>query len=335
MKDFCVIGSGVAGSTIANLLAKKYSVEIFDKARGPGGRASNRRYKNNLSFDHGLQYISPNSSSFKKFIFALKKKNIIKEWPGNHLDFIFKKKDVLTRYVGTKGNNDICKYLIRNIKTSYLSEVTNINFNSGFWAITLNNKDKVFFKKLILTCPFPQLKKISSKYLNKQILNLIPKMMPNITVMAAYKNYQKIPINSIKFDDDVVAWASNENTKKRFKSNLTLWTIQVNIKYSKKIINIYKNDKKKYQSEILKRFEKLTGFDNKNVVNASIHGWKYAYTDRPTSILKSSWNNKINLGICADWLLGPKAEDAWLSAHDLLKKIQKKTHLYKISGFNF
>ena len=55
MKDFCVIGSGVAGSTIANLLAKKYSVEIFDKARGPGGRASNRRYKNNLSFDHGLQ----------------------------------------------------------------------------------------------------------------------------------------------------------------------------------------------------------------------------------------------------------------------------------------
>ena len=33
MKDFCVIGSGIAGSTIANLLAKKYSVEIFDKAR--------------------------------------------------------------------------------------------------------------------------------------------------------------------------------------------------------------------------------------------------------------------------------------------------------------
>jgi renalase len=74
MKDFCVVGSGIAGSTIANLLKKKYSVEIFDKARGPGGRASNRRYKNNLSFDHGLQYISPNSNSFKNFILTLKKK---------------------------------------------------------------------------------------------------------------------------------------------------------------------------------------------------------------------------------------------------------------------
>jgi len=68
MKDFCVVGSGIAGSTIANLLTKKYSVEIFDKARGPGGRASNRRYKDNLSFDHGLQYISPKSYLFKKFL---------------------------------------------------------------------------------------------------------------------------------------------------------------------------------------------------------------------------------------------------------------------------
>jgi hypothetical protein len=27
MKDFCIVGSGVAGSTIAKLLYKKYSVE--------------------------------------------------------------------------------------------------------------------------------------------------------------------------------------------------------------------------------------------------------------------------------------------------------------------
>ena len=92
MKDFCVVGSGIAGSTIANLLSKKYSVEIFDKARGPGGRSSNRRYKSILSFDHGLQYFSPESHQFIKFIIYLKKKNILKEWKGNHLDFTFKKK---------------------------------------------------------------------------------------------------------------------------------------------------------------------------------------------------------------------------------------------------
>jgi len=50
MIDFGIIGSGIAGATIANQLAKKFSVFVIDKARGPGGRASNRRYKNKSSF---------------------------------------------------------------------------------------------------------------------------------------------------------------------------------------------------------------------------------------------------------------------------------------------
>ena len=36
MSNVCVIGSGISGATIANLLSKKYSVDLFDKARGPG-----------------------------------------------------------------------------------------------------------------------------------------------------------------------------------------------------------------------------------------------------------------------------------------------------------
>ena len=77
MIDFCVLGSGVAGSTIANLLSKKYSVHVFDKARGPGGRSSNKRFKKNLSFDHGVQYISPKSKSFIKYIQKLHKNKIL------------------------------------------------------------------------------------------------------------------------------------------------------------------------------------------------------------------------------------------------------------------
>ena len=86
MIDFCIVGSGVSGSTIANLLSKKYSVEIFDKAKGVGGRASNKRFSTNLSFDHGVQYISPKSNEFKKFVLKLYKKKEIKIWYGNHLD---------------------------------------------------------------------------------------------------------------------------------------------------------------------------------------------------------------------------------------------------------
>ena len=322
MKDFCVVGSGIAGSTIANLLSKKYSIEVFDKARGPGGRASNRRYKNNLSFDHGLKYLSPKSIEFKKFLLNLKKKNVLKEWIGNHLDFTFKKKENLTKYIGSKGNNDICKHLIKNIKVNYNSLVTNIRFNYNYWTITLNNKDQVFFKNLILTCPYPQLKALASTYVKKEILNLKVDMTPNITAMVAYKNYKKLPINSINFNDEVIAWAAQENTKDRFEANQILWTVDCTEKFSKKFINSFKKDKNKYELIILKKLESLLGYQVKNIVYKSIHGWKYAYSKTDTG-MRSLWLNEIKLGICADWLRGPKAEHAWLSANNLFFKVKK------------
>ena len=82
----------------ANLLAKKYSVQVFDKARGPGGRSSNKRFKNNLSFDHGVQYISPKSKIFTKFIKKLYKKKILKSWDDNHIDFTFKKRSKTKKF---------------------------------------------------------------------------------------------------------------------------------------------------------------------------------------------------------------------------------------------
>ena len=72
MLDFCIIGSGVSGSTVAYLLSKRYSVHILDKARGPGGRASNKRFKQNLSFDHGVQYIHHYLALFPKRIYYWK-----------------------------------------------------------------------------------------------------------------------------------------------------------------------------------------------------------------------------------------------------------------------
>ena len=66
-------------------------------------------------------------------------------------------------------------------------------------------------------------------------------------MLAAYKNYQQIPISSIRFNDPIIAWASQENTKNRFKSNQSLWTIHVHLQFSKKTINLFKKNKKKYE----------------------------------------------------------------------------------------
>ena len=317
MLDFCVIGSGVSGSTIAYLLSKKYSVHILDKARGPGGRASNKRFKQNLSFDHGVQYISPKSKEFLKFIKTLCKKKDAKIWDGNHLDFTFEKKDISEKFIGVKGNNFISKYYTKKIKISFQSTVKTIFNNKYFWEIRLDNGDTIKAKSIILTCPFPQLKKIASNYLEKKILNLKINMEPNITVMLAFKNQKTVPVSSIKFNDNILTWAAFENSKNRFKSSNSLWTLQSSIGWARKNINNYKKNKK-VENTLISKFLNFTGYKKNKIIFKKTHGWKYSY-NLNGSPLKSYWNKKLRLGLCADWFIGPKVENAWLSANDLAK----------------
>ena len=50
MLDFCVIGTGISGSTIAKLLNQKFSVTVYDKAKGIGGRSSFKRLNGKAVF---------------------------------------------------------------------------------------------------------------------------------------------------------------------------------------------------------------------------------------------------------------------------------------------
>ena len=141
--------------------------------------------------------------------------------------------------------------------------------------------------------PFPQLKRLAKKYLDKKILKLKVQMQnSNITVMIAMRNQKKIPISSIKFNDDILAWAANENSKKRFKSNINLWTlIKQHLIGLKKNINKYKIDKS-IMNQLITRFIKLTGFEKNKIIFKRIHGWKYSYNYEKTPYL-SLWNKNI------------------------------------------
>ena len=103
MLDFCIIGSGISGSTIAHYLKKKYSINVHDKARGVGGRSSFKRYKGKIGFDHGLQYLSPRSKEFKSFTNKLIKKKVLKYWRGNH-EFLNEKVKKDKKHIKLIGN---------------------------------------------------------------------------------------------------------------------------------------------------------------------------------------------------------------------------------------
>ena len=321
MIDFYVLGSGISGSTIANLLGKKYSVEIIDKAKGIGGRSSNKKVSGSINFDHGLQYYSFKDAKFKRLLNKLITKKVLKYWDGNHIDFTLKNRLDTRKIIGVKGNNDFNKFLLKNIKKNLNQEITNIKFKKTYWEIR-GKKSTYKAKNLVISFPFEQTKKLAKKYLTQRLLNLGIKMSPNITLMLKQKRGPKIPISSIKLNNELISWAANENSKKRFVSEENYWTIQATTNYSKKIIEIYKEKKTYFSKLITKEFCNILNLNYNNFKVVKIHGWKYSFS-QTSSGKKSYWDNNLKIGLCGDWFIGPKAESAWLSANDLFKKIKK------------
>ena len=58
-----------------------------------GGRTSNKKFNKKESSDHGVQYISPKSAPFKRFINNLITKKIVKTWQGKHIFLNTNKKE--------------------------------------------------------------------------------------------------------------------------------------------------------------------------------------------------------------------------------------------------
>ena len=323
MSSYCVIGSGISGATIANLLRKKHSVDLFDKARGPGGRASFKRLDKAKGFDHGTQYISPKTPQFKKFIKELIKRKILKNWGGKHLflnQTVREKKNHL-KIIGCKGNNDISKYLLKGVNCFFQKDLKKIDYKKKRWILIFTDGQKKTYEKLILTCPFPQLSKLSKKFIKDSFINKKIKMDANITVMIAIKKTTN-NISSYFFNDKILGWAAKENSKKRFKSNNDLWTLQSTNNWANKKINKNRESKNLNSKILINQFFKLTGIKKTKILFFLNHGWKYSSSSKSLNI-KSYWDSSSSLGVCADWFIGPRLEAGWISANDLYKKIIK------------
>ena len=321
MSSFCVIGSGISGATIANLLNKKHTVDLYDKARGLGGRSSFKRLDNLRGFDHGTQYFSPKTAEFKRFTKKLIEKKILKIWGGNHKFLSDKKKENKkhVKVIGRKGNNVISKYLLKNVRCYFQSELKKINFQNRKWNLVFNDGEIRNYENLILTCPFPQLKKLSKKYIKNSFIREKIKMDANITILIEIKK-TNLGYSSFLFNDRILGWAGYENSKKRFKSKSDLWTLQSTFNWANKKINQNKVLKKTNAKILIDKFFKLTGIKRTKILFSLNHGWKYSSNSKPLK-LKSYWNSRLNLGVCADWFNGPRLESGWISANDLYKKI--------------
>jgi predicted NAD/FAD-dependent oxidoreductase len=104
-----------------------------------------------------------------------------------------------------------------------------------------------------------------------------------------------------------IAWLARESSKPG-RGTVERWTVQASAAWSQEHLD---DDADRVQGKLLKAFSEVTGI-RAEPAHVDVHRWRYAQTTVPLG--KSHlWDEKSSVGVCGDWCLGHRVEDAFLS----------------------
>ena len=188
MTKVAVIGAGMCGISCASYLQKNgFGVTVFEKSRGIGGRMASRRINEQVSVDHGAQYIKPYSKNFLHFLEETVRAGFASSWSplGMAKNYIQEKKI----FVGTPRMNSILKNSSNNLEINFSSKINKIFSKFNKWKLVIEGIEyQKEFDIVVFAIPFHQISEIIDDAWPavKKISKV--KMSPCWTLMLLTKN---------------------------------------------------------------------------------------------------------------------------------------------------
>src|SRR6185369_15469463 len=108
-----------------------------------------------------------------------------------------------------------------------------------------------------------------------------------------------------------IAWLARESSKPG-RGAVERWTVQASAAWSQEHLE---DDGPRVQAKLLKAFGEVTGIYAEPSY-AQVHRWRWARTEAPLG-RPHLWDSKEALGVCGDWCLGHRVEDAFISGLEL------------------
>jgi renalase len=316
-----VIGSGVSGAVCARELRRAgRDVTVFDKGRGPGGRASTRRAPTGTGFDHGAQYFTARSEAFQEQTDDWLARGIAAPWRGRFVDIrdgvTTPKSDASAlRYVGAPAMNAIVKDLADEGSFRYGVLVEAVTGKPGAWTLLdADGGELGVFEAVAISAPAPQAA-ILLQHAAPEIAARaaeIP-MSGCWAVMAAFNEPLRVPFEAAYVSGSALAWAARDSSKPGRQASPETWTLHASPEWSESHLEA---EAMTVIGDLLEAFAQAAGLSGLTPREAWAHRWRFALPPKP---LEASFlfDPALGLGACGDWCGGPRVEGAWLSGRAL------------------
>lgn len=334
-----VIGAGMAGIACARTLVQAgHRVTVFDKNQGVGGRMATRDSPFG-SFDHGAQYFTVRDARFARALATTP--GACKPWSANTVRVLDSYGRVTAAGLPAREPHWVPAPAMSTLPGQWalpLCEAGSVELqtlvtriepdplNTKQWQLrTRGDQDSQHvysaFDAVVLAVPAAHAHELlqdseQSPALAKQLAQV--RIAPCWTLMLAFPQAVQPTLthlgpqwNAARSTHHRIAWLARESSKPG-RGAIERWTVQASDAWSHEHLE---DDTPRVQAKLLKAFAEITGIRTEPA-HAEVHLWRDAQTLNPLG-KTHVWDAKARLGLCGDYLIGHRVEDAFVSGLEL------------------
>lgn len=340
-RHVAVIGAGMAGITCARTLVQAgHRVTVLEAQPAVGGRMATQDTPYG-GFDHGAQYFTVRDARFQRALNATQAP--IQHWQPSTVRVLDALGQVLAattplpdpHWVPTPGMQQLLQHwaqglLAQGDATLLLDhQVTRLERDAlqrQRWQLRTESADGAVqvlggFDQVVVALPQPQaLALLNHTPVHAQWAARLDKVTiaPCWALMVAYP--LAVPSSSTPWgpywsaarsSHHRISWLARE-TSKVGRGGVERWTVQASPVWSAEHLH---DDADRIAGKLLKGFAEITGI-RATPGHTVVHRWRHAQTQTPLG-QPCLWDAKTGLGVCGDWCLGHRVEDAFVSGLEL------------------
>jgi len=314
--NVAVIGSGMAGLTAARILeAAGAIVTVFDKSKGTGGRLSSRSFEGGW-IDHGAPYFSSEQPGFSEFLRDHLPAENLQPWQPHVMGTLGA--DEQLHSIGVPRNSAITRGLLGDLRFQPSTRIARLAASAEGWQL-FNDGESLLgcWPQVVIAVPAPQaLALLRDQPPLAEAISTVT--MEPCWVTAVRSKTSLTGQADVSVYQDSVVRRIVHNSAKPGRLNTNVYLVQATKSWS---LSHLEETAENVGNQLQKRFDQLVSSEGTSEILFS-HRWRYAFTESALG-RPCLWDAELSLGVCGDWCLGRRVEDAWQSGADLAVRMLK------------
>ena len=319
MKKIAIIGTGLAGLTLAKHLQPYAKVTLFEKARGVGGRLATRRAPL-YEFDHGAQYFTVRDAGFQLLVDELIAAKVVERWEVTFAELTDDSPARMSRwhtnpthYVGVPSMNSIAVYLAAPFDVKLKTCISRIERVESAWTLFSDQQEDLgSFDWVICTAPVKQAEALMpSSFKHMHQLSSIT-MQACYALMLGFCEPIQLPWEVALVKNSKISWLSVNSSKPRRPQDATIVALSSNQWADDHI----EDDPAIIEASMLDEVMHLTKLKRSRANYVALHRWRYANAAK-VKLPEPLIDVTEKLAACGDWCISGRLESSFLAATKL------------------